>query len=182
MVGPVQKAGETHMPGRTGSHISRLAGAAIGLGLLAGCAGVPDGEEAASWRKLTQAEKRFAIFMSDPAPAPVDGLATFRLAYVYAPGAVKHEGQEVSWQEYSAMTVNCAEDTVRVGPRVRYAPDGSVINADDNQEFAAIIGPAISRAADASCRGITAPEQVLVPDGAGWQDAARASIAAGEPF
>ena len=172
------------MPGRTGSCSSGLAGAAIGLGLLAGCASAPGGagEAAASWRKLTQVEKRFAIFMIDPAPAPVDGLATFRLAYVYAPGAVKHEGQEVSWQEYSAMTVNCAEDTVRVGPRARYAPDGSVINSDDNQAFSAIIGPAISRAADVSCRGITAPQQVLVPDGPAWQDAARASIAAGEPF
>lgn len=169
------------MPGRRISRIITLA-AALGVSaLLAGCASMP-GKEDAGWRKLTQVEKRFAIFMSDPAPEPVDGLATFRLVYIYAPGAVKHEGQEVSWQEYSAMTVNCAEDTVRVGPRTRYAPDGSAMGSDDNQEFSSIIGPAIVRAADASCKGVTTPEQVILPDGADWREAARANIAASEPF
>ena len=172
------------MPGRRGLEITRLAGAALGAGLLAACASTQGGagEDAAAWRKLTQVDKRFAIFMNDPVPAPVDGLATFRFVYVYAPGAVEHEGREVSWQEYSAMTVNCAADTVKVGPRTRYAPDGSVIMLDDNQEFAAIIGPAIAKAAAVSCRGETAPEQVLIPDGPGWQEAARANIAASEPF
>ncbi|PKP80002.1 MAG: hypothetical protein CVT79_17060 [Alphaproteobacteria bacterium HGW-Alphaproteobacteria-18] len=172
------------MPGRRTLNFIRLTGAALGAGLLAGCASAPGpvAEGTASWRKLTQVEQSFAIFMENPAPAPVEGLATFRFVYVYAPGAVQHEGQEVSWQEYSAMTVNCAQDTVRTGPRLRYAPDGAVITSDENQEFADIIGPAIRRAAGGACRGVTAPEQVLIPDGADWREAARASIASGEPF
>ncbi len=173
------------MPGYGISKSIKVAGKVMGAGLagalLAACASMPGAEEA-GWRKLTQVEKRFAIFMDDPAPEPVDGLATFRLVYIYAPGAVKHEGQDVSWQEYSAMTINCAEDTVKVGPRTRYAPDGSVIASDDVQEFVAIIGPAIVRAADLSCRGVAAPEQVILPDDADWREAARANIAASEPF
>ena len=170
------------MPGRSKLKIAPLIGALLGSALLAGCASMPGEGEAAGWRKLTQVEKRFAIFMEDPAPEPVAGLATFRFFYVYAPGAVQFEGQSVSWQEYSAMTVNCAEDTVKVGPRTRYAADGSVIASDDNQEFAPIIGPAVNRAAEVSCKGVTMPQQVVIPDGPAWQDAARANIEVSEPF
>ncbi len=149
---------------------------------LGACASAPAREEAASWRKLTQVEQRFAIFMDNPATAPVDGLATFRFVFVYAPGAVEHEGREVSWQEYPAMTVNCAEETVKVGPRTRYAPDGSVIMSDDTQYYANIVGPAVLRAAAVSCQGITEPQQVLIPDGPDWREVARAGIASSDPF
>ncbi len=165
--------------------VRRISGIMMAMGALAAisaCASAPAGEGAGAWRKLTQVEKRFAIFMNDPVPAPVDGIATFRFVYVYAPGAVQHEGHEVGWQEYSAMMVDCAQDKVKVGPRLRYGADGAVLTSDDNQEYADIIGPAIARAAEVSCKGITSPEQVLIPDGPGWRDAARVNIAASEPF
>lgn len=159
-------------------------GALLGGALLAGCASTAPaatGAAKAQWLKLEQVEQRFAIFTSAP-PVPAEGgFATFRLVYVYMPETVQHEGKYVGWQEYSAMTVNCPEDTVRVGPRTRYAPDGTIMMSDDSQDFAPIMGPAIRRAASIVCDGEALPDPVLIDDGEGWVDAARQNIAATTP-
>ena len=136
--------------------VAAIAGALV----LAGCASTAVGPDAApeqGWLKLEQTEKRFAIFTNSP-PVPAEGgIASFRLVYVYMPETVQHEGKYVGWQEYAAMTVNCEADTVRTGPRTRYAPDGSVMMSDDNQEFSPIYGPAIRKAANVTCKGETLP-------------------------
>lgn len=156
--------------------------ALVALGLV-GCATTGAGDpETQTWRKVTQTAKRFAVFVNEPGPARDGDLATFRLAYVYMPGEVKHEDKEVGWQEYHAMTVDCAKNTVRVGPRTRYAPDGSVITSDDSQEFGEILwGTAADDAARAKCKNDVWIGDVTFPNRPNWMDEARKHIAATEP-
>jgi hypothetical protein len=156
------------------------AGAALGAALLAGCASVPAGSKA-QWLKLEQVEKRFAIFTNAPVVPAEGGIATFRLVYVYMPETVKFEDKYVGWQEYPAVTVNCEADTVRVGPRTRYAPDGSVMMSDDNQTFVPIMGPSIRKVKALACDGAPLSDAVLIKDGADWIGAAREHIAETDP-
>lgn len=158
--------------------------AVSGALLLVGCASTVDGADAVpeqGWLKLEQVDKRFAIFTNSPAAPAEGGMASFRLVYVYMPETVKHEDKYVGWQEYSAMTVNCEADEVRVGPRTRYAPDNTVMMSDDDQKFSPIYGPSIRKAADISCKGAVMPDAVLIKDGADWIEAARNHIAATDP-
>lgn len=155
-----------------------------GLALTSACAttGASSDPEAQSWRKVTQTANRFAVFINEPGPARDGDLVTFRMVYVYMPGEVKFEEKEVGWQEYHAMTVNCAENTVRTGPRTRYAPDGSVLASDDNQEFSGILwGVASDDAARAKCRQDYWIGDITIPNGASWKDAAREHIAETTP-
>lgn len=156
------------------------ASAALGAALLAGCASVPPAG-AAQWLKLEQVEKRFAIFTNAPVMPAEGGIATFRLVYVYMPETVKFEDRFVGWQEYPAVTVNCEADTVRVGPRMRYAPDGSVMMSDDNQDFVPIMGPSIRKVKAIACDGAPLTDPDLIKDGADWISAARKHIAATDP-
>ncbi len=159
-----------------------LGGALLGAALLAGCASsLGAGSTPPQWLKLEQVERRFAIFTNAPVAAAEGGTATFRLVYVYMPDTVKFEDRPVGWQEYPAMTVNCEADTVRVGPRTRYAPDGTVMMSDDNQEFVPIMGPSIRKVKALACDGAPLTDVVLIRDGAGWIDAARQHIASTDP-
>lgn len=153
------------------------------LMVAAACAGTPtpSPQDRGGWLKLEQGEKRFAIFTRTPAAPVEDGIASIRLVYVYMPETVQHEGKYVGWQEYPAMAVNCAEDTVKVGPRTRYAPDNSVMMSDDNQEFSPIYGPAIRKAADFSCKGEVPAGAAVVRDKPDWMVEARQLIAATDP-
>lgn len=151
---------------------------------LAGCASTPASPDAGpqpGWLKLEQVEKRFAIFTYLPAVPNVGGTATFRLVYVYMPGTVQYEGADVGWQEYPEITVNCEADTVRLGLRTRYAPDGGVMMTDTNDDVSPIFGPSIRKAADMTCKGKALPQPVQIKDGPDWIARARVHIAATEP-
>lgn len=156
-------------------------GALMAAALLAGCASAPGAAAPAHWLKLEQVEKRFAIFTNAPVAPAEGGMATFRLVYVYMPETVKFEEKFVGWQEYPAMTVNCEANTVRVGPRTRYAPDGTAMMSDDNQAFVPILGPSIQKVKAIACDSAPLAEPDLIEDGAGWIDAARKHIAATDP-
>lgn len=158
-----------------------MGSAALCTAVLAGCASGASNAPAQSWLKLEQVEKRFAIFTNAPVRPAEGGIASFRLVYVYMPETVQHEGKYVGWQEYSAMTVNCEADTVRVGPRTRYAPDGSVMASDDNQEFQPIVGRSIQRVAAIACSGTPLADPVLIRDSRNWIEEARKNIAADDP-
>lgn len=155
--------------------------AAGGFALMSACATTAD-PTTQGWRKVTQTDKRFAVFISEPG-APREGdQVTFRMVYVYMPGEVKFEEREVRWQEYHAMTVDCARNEVRTGPRTRYAPDGSVIMSDDDQKFSEILwGLAADDAARAKCRQDYWIGDIVIPNGADWMEAARKHIAETTP-
>ncbi len=154
----------------------------IGLTGLSGCASTGGStaldRTAVSWRKITQVENRFAVFINEPG-APREGdLVTFRLAYIYAPGEVRFNDKVVGWQEYTAMTVNCVTHELRPGPRIRYAPDGSVMLSDDNQEFGEINpSTAADDAARVRCAGETSANAVRIANGPKWMDVARKHLA-----
>ncbi|MEP7211087.1 MAG: hypothetical protein ABI740_09645 [Alphaproteobacteria bacterium] len=150
---------------------------------LGGCAtsGAPAGQAGATkaWRQILQVENRFVVFINEPGATRQGDLVTFRLAYVYAPGEVRFNEQVVGWQEYSAMTINCATHETKAGPRVRYAPDGKVMLSDDDQEFGPInADTAADAAARVRCTPTSEPAAVRIPDGGKWMDAARKRLAA----
>jgi hypothetical protein len=131
-----------------------------------------------SWRKITQVEQRFAVFINEPGAARQGDLVTFHLVYIYAPGEVRFNDQVVGWQEYTAMTVNCATQEMKPGPRMRYAPDGKVMLSDDAQEFGPInADTAAADAARVRCAPDAARDAVRIPDGRKWMDLARKHLA-----
>jgi hypothetical protein len=157
-----------------------LATAVAGL-CLSGCAtqaaNGPAGATKA-WRKITQVEQRFAVFINEPGAARQGDLVTFRLVYIYAPGEVRFNNQVVGWQEYSTMTVNCATQEMKAGPRVRYAPDGKVMLSDDDQEFGPInADTAAADAARVRCMPDDAPDAGRISNSGRWMDVARKHLA-----
>ena len=163
--------------------VSRSAFGSLMAGVLltSACASMDGDPTLQAWRKVNQADKRFAVFISEPGLRE-GALATFRMRFVYMPGEVKHEGKDVAWQEYHAMTVDCAKNMVRVGQRTRFAPDGATIVSDDDQTFGEIIwGTAADDAARAKCKGDVWVGNVTFPEGPGWMDEARRHIAATTP-
>ena len=178
------------MTSMTGSVVWALAAAAAGIclgacatgGAAEGSAGASSGKTAATktWRKITQVEQRFAVYINEPG-APREGdLVTFRLAYIYAPGEVRYNDEVVGWQEYSAMTVNCATQEVKAGPRVRYAPDGKVMLSDDGQDFGPInADTAAADAARVRCTPDAGADAERIPDGGKWMETARLHLKGG---
>ncbi len=166
-----------------------LAAAAAGLAALLGACSTLEGmggdKESGftkRWRKVGQVQNRFAIFVNEPG-APLDGdTVHFRMVFVYMPGAVKFEEKEVGWQEYSDVTVDCAGNRIRLGPRSRYAPDGAVIASDDDQTLAPInYGTAADDAARAKCKKDYWVGDYTFKDGPAWMEAARKHIAETPP-
>lgn len=163
------------------------------LAIAAACASAPEAPPPAqlaapavelpapNWRKIIQQEKRFAVYISEPAVREGE-LAHFRMAYVYMPQEVFLNGREVARQEYSHVTINCAEDKVKMGQRTRYAPDGTAFGQDEDQTFAWIIGGAVVRAKDVYCNNKPWEGMEVVPGGAGWIERERAKIPASEPL
>ena len=174
-------------------HLALLALAAgvLALGACATSGGGPGkGGATASWRKVTQVEHRFAVFIDEPGAPRQGDLVTFRLAYIYAPGEVfwkanpdeEGRGKEVEWQEYTAMTVNCATHEMKPGPRVRYAPGGAVLLSDDSQDFGEIVAAtAAEDAARVWCAAAPAPAADPIRNGPKWLDAARRHLAETPP-
>lgn len=160
----------------------KLFGCMLAGAVLASACATTSGDPALqAWRKVNQVDKRFAVFVSEPGVRE-ETLATFRMRFVYMPGEVQHEGADVAWQEYHAMTVDCAKNTVRVGPRTRYAPSGEAIVSDDDKTFDEILwGTAADDAARAKCKGDVWVGNVTFPEGPAWMDEARAHIAATTP-
>lgn len=155
------------------------------LGMLAGaCAsmgGGAGGANAGQWKEVTHVEDRFAVYVDHAKPRNGDTV-TFRLMYVYSIGQVKWENKDVGWQEYSALTVNCTTRQVKLGPRARYAPDGSVLFSDNEQAWVDINpSTAVDSAANARCDGTYPEEAHTVKDRAGWLDEARKHILEAAP-
>jgi len=151
---------------------------------LSGCATAPDRADASAltWREVTEVPGRFAVFVSQPAERGEDGRVTFRMVFVYRPGEVMFGGRDVAWQEYSAMTIDCAARQVRPGPRTRYGADGTALGADDDTRFADILaGASVSFAADLTCGTGGQSAGRILPDGPGWMAEARSGIAAPAP-
>jgi hypothetical protein len=151
--------------------------------VLGGCASqnAPQGPAGATktWRKITQVENRFAVFINEPGASRQGDLVTFRLIYIYAPGEVRFNDQVVGWQEYSAMTINCATQEMKAGPRLRYSPDGKVMLSDDTQEFGPInADTAAADAARVRCMPDPGPDALRIPNGGKWMDLARVHLAA----
>lgn len=155
---------------------------ALAGAMLAACQTAPSAPadpQTLSWRKVTQGNDYSAVFVNEPGTPREGRFVTFRLRFVYLPGRMKHDGKDVAWQEYHAMTVDCADNKVRVGPRSRHAPDGAVIAEDDDQTFNDILwGMPADDAARAKCREKFWVGDVSFANTPGWMDEARAHIAA----
>jgi hypothetical protein len=159
--------------------LSWRTGAAAALTLLAGACETLGGRQSDRWLEVTHVENRFNVYV-DQANPRMDDQVAFRLVYVYAPDAVKFEGKDVGWQEYPAVVVNCADNKVKLGPRTRHAPDGTLLFQDDDQSFTDInVGTAVEAAARARCEGDRLANAHSVRDGEGWMAEARAHIAEG---
>lgn len=80
------------------------------------------------------------------------------------------------------MTVNCTNNQVKLGPRARYAPDGTLLFSDDEQAWVDINpGTAVDNAAQARCTGTYPEEAHTVKDREGWMNEARRHIVEGAP-
>jgi hypothetical protein len=157
------------------------AAAAVSMGaLLTACASLGGGG-AGSWKEVTHVEDRFAVYVDQALPRDGDTV-TFRLMYIYGDGKVQWEGKDVGWQEYSAMTVNCTNNQVKLGPRARHAPNGDLLFEDNEQSWVDINpGTAVDNAAKARCEGVWPEEANILKDRDGWMTEAREHIAQGPP-
>lgn len=161
-----------------------LAAGLAGL-FLAACATKPAATPAdvgatQAWRKVSQSEKVYAVYINEPGAKRSGDLVTLRLVYVFMPGEVLNDDQkEVAFQDYHAVTVNCTAGEVRLGRRTGHLKDGGVFLDETKTEFTAI-GPTspIEDAANARCRGVYWVDADRVADGPGWMEEARRHIAA----
>jgi len=153
--------------------------AMIGAALLAvsvsGCtASAPE----PSWSKLLSVENRFAVYLHHPGEPNSGDVARVRLIYVYGTGEVEWEGEEVAWQEYTEMTIDCATNYASLGPRFRYAPDGAQGFADEKREANLIApGTRTAIAAAAKCEGEFPADTHSIADEPGWMNEARQRLA-----
>ncbi len=144
--------------------------------VLCGCA-TP--EVAPQWSQLLQVENRFAVYIHHPDVRAQDEIARLRLIYVYGDGEVRWEGEEVAWQEYPDMQIDCASNHVALGPRVRYAPDGREVFSDVKDEMKLIApGTLTELAASAGCEGLFPADTHSIADRPGWMEEARQRLSA----
>lgn len=157
------------------------AAAVASLGVMASACASMGGGGSGQWKEVTHVEDRFAVYVDQAQPRNGDTV-TFRLMYVYSDGQVKWENKAVGWQEYSAMTVNCTNGQVKLGPRTRHAPDGTLLFSDNEQAWVDINpGTAVESAANARCEGTYPEEAHTVKNREGWMDEARKHILDGAP-
>lgn len=146
---------------------------AASIALLAG-ASCTTPEPEPHWNQLLQVEDRFAVYLHHPGAPGAGDLVRLRLIYVYADDEVEWEGEEVAWQEYPEMTIDCASNHVALGPRVRYAPDGRVVFSDEKPELKLIApGTLTEIAAAARCEGMLPADSHAIADGPNWMSQAR---------
>lgn len=149
--------------------------ALVSLALAASCSS----PQADAWSQLLQVEDRFSVYLHETGDAEDGDLRTLRLIYVYGDGQIEWEGAEVSWQEYPAMTIDCASNYVVLGSRLRYAPDGSVVFSDDKPEARLIApGTLTEIAATARCEGLYPSDTHSIADSPGWMHEARQRLSA----
>lgn len=160
--------------------------AALSLGALAlgACATSPpaaDPGETQAWRKVSQSEATYAVYINEPGGAKQGDLVSLRLVYVFMPGEVFNDDEkEVAYQDYHAITINCATNEVRLGKRTGHQKDGKVFLSEDHNDFTEIgeTSP-IEDAANARCRGVYRVDADRVADGPNWMDEARRHVLAG---
>lgn len=150
--------------------------ALVGLALLSSCARTAPGPE---WSQLLQVEDRFSVYLHETGETGAGDLRTLRLIYVYGEGQIEWEGDEVAWQEYPGMTIDCASNHVVLGARQRYAPDGTLVFSDEKAEPRLIApGTLTEIAASARCDGLYPEDTHSLVDRPGWMDTARKRLSA----
>lgn len=144
--------------------------------LLAACATPQPQPE---WSQLLQVEDRFSVYLHQSGESDDGDFARVRLIYIYGDGEIEWEGEEVAWQEYPEMLIDCASNHVALGRRIRYAPDGRAVFADDKPELKLIApGTLTEIAAAARCDGLYPDDTHSIADGPEWMSEARQRLAA----
>ena len=128
------------------------------------------------WREVHRTDGRNAFFIKDIAR---DGdIASFQLAQVFQVNTFQMGGVYGRNQLWPMVRANCADWTIAMGPRTRWAEGGSVMLEDDAATFEDInYGLPAESAANAACKG-QFPEGSLVVNGdeAALIAAARAAL------
>jgi hypothetical protein len=156
--------------------------AALALG---GCATQPspavDPGATQAWRKVSQSEKVYAVYINEPGGAKAGDVVSLRMVYVFMPGEVFNEDEkEVAFQDYHAVSINCATSQVRLGRRTGHQKDGKVFLDEERKAFEDISETSpIEDAANARCRNAYWVDNDRVPDGPNWMDEARRHVMAG---
>lgn len=146
------------------------------LAVLCACA---TSEPEPQWSQLLQVENRFSVYLHHPGEPSEGDFVRLRLVYVYGDGEIEWQGEEVAWQEYPEMLIDCASNHVALGRRVRYAPDGREVFSDDKPELKLIApGTLTEIAAAARCEGKFPADTHSISDGPDWMGLARQHLSA----
>jgi len=156
--------------------------AALALGACATAKGpAADPGPTQAWRKVSQSEKVYAVYINEPGGAKAGDFVSLRMVYVFMPDEVFNDDEkEVAFQDYHAITINCATNEVRLGKRTGYQKDGKIFLDETKTEFTEIgeTSP-IEDAANARCRNKYWVDNDRVADGPNWMDEARRHVLAG---
>lgn len=157
--------------------------AVLALGACATAGPAADPGETQTWRKVSQSEKIYAVYINEPGGMRSGDLVSLRMVYVFMPGEVfNDEEKEVAFQDYHAVTINCATYQVRLGKRTGHEKDGRIFLNEDKTEFTEISETSpIEDAANARCRNTYWVDNDRVADGPNWMDEARRHVMAGPP-
>lgn len=140
------------------------------------CAGP---QPASEWSQILQVEDRFSVYLHETDQEESGDLRQVRLVYIYGDGEIEWEGDEVAWQEYPGMTIDCASNQVVLGERARYAPDGTLVFSDEKLEAKMIApGTLTAIAAAARCEGLYPSDTHSIADSPGWMGEARQRLSA----
>lgn len=144
--------------------------------LLSGCVG---GEPTPQWSQLLRVEDRFSVYLHEAGAVEAGASRVLRLVYIYGDGQIEWEGEEVAWQEYPEMEIDCERNHVVLGPRARYAPDGRLVFSDRKDESKLIApGTLTEIAASARCDGLYPADTHSIVDGPDWMREARRRLSA----
>jgi hypothetical protein len=155
--------------------------AAVALGACAtGRAPAADAGATQAWRKVSQSNKVYAVYINEPGGERSGDLVSLRMVYVFMPGEVfTDDDQEVAFQDYHAITINCATYQVRLGRRTGHQKDGKVFLDEVRSDFTDISETSpIEDAANARCRNRYWVGNDRVPEGPNWMDEARRHVMA----
>ena len=104
------------------------------------------------WREVHRTEGRNAFFVTDIARE--GDIASFQLAQVFQVNTFQMDGVYGRNQLWPTVRANCEDWTIAMGPRTRWAEDGSVMLEDDATTFESINwGLPAESAANAACKG-----------------------------
>jgi hypothetical protein len=133
-----------------------------------------------AWRKVSQSDKVYAVYINEPGGEKSGDLVSLRMVYVFMPGEVFNDNdKEVAFQDYHAITINCATNQVKLGKRTGHQKDGKVFLDEVHADFDDISETSpIEDAANARCRNTYWVENDRVPEGPNWMDEARRHVMA----